>query len=47
MAYNEQERKKIEIEAHRLIVTRDPKHTNFLEVTNPTNLYAFSSETIK
>jgi len=30
--YQEQERKKIEIEVHRHIVQRESKHTNFLEV---------------
>jgi hypothetical protein len=30
--YQEQERKKIEIEVHRQIVQRESKHTNFLEV---------------
>jgi AP-2 complex subunit sigma-1 len=28
----EKERRKLEYEIHRLVVNRDPKHTNFLEV---------------
>jgi len=35
IAYNEQERRKIEIEVHRNIVQREAKHTNFLEVVIP------------
>ena len=33
VAYNEDERKKIEVETHRTIVSRDNKMTSFLEVS--------------
>eukprot|EP00347_Sterkiella_histriomuscorum_P021593 403333437 len=39
VAYNEEERKKIEIEVHRQIVQRDSKHTNFLEFRNHKLVY--------
>lgn len=29
---NDSEKRKLEYDVHRLIVTRDPKHTNFAEV---------------
>lgn len=29
------EKRKLEYDVHRLIVTRDPKHTNFAEVSKP------------
>jgi hypothetical protein len=35
IAYNEDERHKIETEVHRLIVQRDSKMTSFLEVRYP------------
>lgn len=30
---NDSEKRKLEYDVHRLIVTRDPKHTNFAEVS--------------
>lgn len=30
--FEEAERRKLEYEIHRLVVNRDPKHTNFVEV---------------
>ena len=33
VAYNDDERKKIEVETHRTIVSRDNKMTSFLEVS--------------
>ena len=35
VSYNEDERKKIEVETHRTIVGRDNKMTSFLEVSHP------------
>ena len=39
MAYNEDERKRIEIECHRNIVQRESKMTNFLEFRNHKIIY--------
>ena len=32
---SDNEKRKLEYDVHRLIVTRDPKHTNFAEVGDP------------
>ena len=37
VSYNEDERKKIEVETHRTIVGRDNKMTSFLEVSRQTH----------
>jgi hypothetical protein len=39
VAYNEEERSRIEIESHRQIVSRDSKMTNFLEFRNHKIVY--------
>ena len=39
VAYNEEERHRIETEAHRMIVSRDSKMTNFLEFHNHKIIY--------
>jgi hypothetical protein len=35
------EKRKLEYDVHRLIVTRDPKHTNFAEVSRQLTLGTF------
>ena len=35
IAMDDTEKRKLEYEVHRLVVNRDPKHTNFAEVTLP------------
>lgn len=39
VAYNEEERTRIEIESHRMIVARESKMTNFLEFRNHKIIY--------
>ena len=39
VAYNEVERNRIEIESHRMIVSRESKMTNFLEFRNHKIIY--------
>lgn len=34
-AYTDEEKNKLETEIHRLVTTRDPKFTNFVEVMAP------------
>lgn len=43
--YPEDEKEKIKIEVHRIMTSRDSKHTNFVEVSKNqfSNLCAFSS----